>query len=133
MIVIQNGAYSLVGYKTKYIFSYLFIKPCTKKFPLIFYKMGELRYFPQILHNSVALILSIIFSLYLFSINASVCFYFVVSMDRKYFLRVVFESRYQIQVNSCFNVDKAEKVDVRQKWFPMVTKVAGDPESIFSE
>lgn len=54
-------------------------------------------------------------------------------MDRKYFLRVVFESSYQIQVSSCFNVDKAEKVDVRQKWFPMVTKVAGDPESIFSE
>lgn len=54
-------------------------------------------------------------------------------MDRKYFLRIVFESSYQIQVNSCFTGDKAEKVDGKHKWLPMVTKVSGDLEYIFSE
>lgn len=114
MKIIQNGVYSLVGYKNKCIFSDLLIKPCTKKLPLNFYKMGELRHFPQILHNCVVLILPTIFWVQLSSINVSM-FVFTLRFPwiEKYFLSVVFESSYQIQVNSCFNVDKAEKVDDR--------------------
>lgn len=54
------------------------------------------------------------------------CLCIVVAMVRKYFLRMVFQSSCQNQVNSCFRVDKAEKADNMQMLLPMTTTVSGD-------
>lgn len=48
----------------------------------------------------------------------------MVTMVKRYFLRMAFKSNYQNQVNSCARVDKAEKVDSIQTLLPIATTVA---------